>query len=248
MLDLLIQNGRVVAQRQDFTVKALTTAADRRRAIELVKKYHYLRSLPPPSEIFGLFPNNPGWQNDIYGVALYGVSQAPTVRDAFGPPNATRMYELMRVWVAERMPGNVTSFLVQRSLKIQARDIIISYADSSVGHFGTIYQACNFVYTGTSQQRYDYTIKGSEHLHHTTVTKGKTVAELRREHGDENVVKVPRTLKHRYVWFRHQADRQYLKWRVLPYPKPSLNVAPGPTPAVIGLKHGESEALGESQP
>ena len=46
--------------------------------------------------------------------------------------------------------------------------VIVSYADTSLGHHGYIYQATNWIYTGLSAKRKDYKIKGLD-LHSASI-------------------------------------------------------------------------------
>jgi hypothetical protein len=75
--------------------------------------------------------------------------------------------------------------------------ILVSYADTKPtegaadGHVGTMYQATNWLYTGTSKPFTD------------------------KAHGQT----VERSTKHRYVFFLNASDEKLLAWKTLPYPK-----------------------------
>ena len=119
---------------------------------------------------------------------------------------------------------NGESFLVGNSLKLLDKEIIVSYADTSQGHVGYVYQATNFIYTGMSAKFYDYVVKGKEHLHRATYAYSMTVAEMKKEFGEDNVYRVERPRKHRYIYFNADKKRKKelekkLKYKVFPYPK-----------------------------
>ena len=106
----------------------------------------------------------------------------------------------------------------------------MSYADTSLNHHGYIYQACNFIYTGLSAKRFDYKVKGLEHLHSASLmdhvgrglAKGK-ILKLREMYGDR-LYTLDRPRKHRYFYFlgtrkQKQEMRDSLTYTVEPYPK-----------------------------
>ncbi len=111
---------------------------------------------------------------------------------------------------------------------IPSQSIVVSFADISVGHAGTVYQATNFLYCGLSAKRTDWKVKGKEHLH------GQTIADefrgvpnraqaMRDKYGDDFYL-APRPRKHRYIYL--VGDRRWkkkaikaLKYKQQPYPK-----------------------------
>ena len=94
------------------------------------------------------------------------------------------------------------------------------------GHAGTVYQATNWIYTGLSAKRTNWTIKGEE-KHCQTLADKYTSTEIREKYGDRfSLVERPR--KHRYVYFNCKGKRRKvllskLKYKVLPYPKLTSN-------------------------
>ncbi len=99
--------------------------------------------------------------------------------------------------------------------------IVVSYADTSKGHVGYVYQATNFLYTGLSANRVDWTIKGQEHKHSKTISDGLTLDEIKELHGDDFYY-TERSRKHRYILFHGSKTdkkvlRSKLKYEVLPY-------------------------------
>ena len=93
--------------------------------------------------------------------------------------------------------------------------IIVSYSDTAMNHHGYVYQACNFMYTGTSSPHADkYNPDGGGHNRH---------AESFDVRKDE--YSVQRSIKHRYIYFctnSKKLRRQWtdaLRYDVVPYPK-----------------------------
>ena len=131
---------------------------------------------------------------------------------------------LTRLWLAEELPGNSESRvlgMVQREMRRHTSvRFMLSYADPSQGHVGTIYQAANWLYTGLSEPTPLYDL-GDGVLHHNRslahALGTRSVRHL-RSHGVE-VNLVPQSRKHRYITFLDRSWRSRLKVPVLPYPK-----------------------------
>ena len=193
---------------------------DYQTAMDTVVKNHYLHRRCPCSMAFGLFKGD-----DLMGVVTYGVPCSSTLlKGICGEDEMHNVYELNRLWIHPDVPKNAASYFVSRTLRQLDKEIVVSFADTSVGHVGYVYQASNFLYCGLSAKFKDPKVKGMEHMHHATYAHGMTMAQVREKYGDENVYYVERPRKHRYVYFnaskkRKKALRKKLRYKVLPYPK-----------------------------
>ena len=191
-------------------------------AMEVLIKNHYLHRRAPYSHAYGLFEIKTG---KLVGVVNYGVTSSTTLlKGICGEAEMNNIYELNRLWVDDSVPKNGESFLIGNTLKMLDKEIIVSFADTSQGHVGYVYQASNFLYTGLSAKFYDYVVKGKEHLHRSTYAYGLPVAELKKKYGEDNVYRVERSRKHRYIYFNANKKRKKellkaLNYKVLPYPK-----------------------------
>jgi hypothetical protein len=140
-----------------------------------------------------------------------------------GKEYSDKVLELNRVCLLDNHK-NEASFLVANSIKLLPKPmIVVSYADTSKGHVGYVYQATNFIYTGLSANRIDWTIKGQEHKHSKTISDGLTLEEIKKLHGDDFYY-TERSRKHRYIIFHGSKTdkkvlRSKLKYEVMPYPK-----------------------------
>lgn len=196
----------------------------RRSALPFIIDRHYMHRVPPISMAFGLFDGEV-----MIGIVTYGVSGSTTLRRGVcGDEHADNVYELTRLWTEDDAPKNAASFLISGSLKMVDKEIIVTFAEISVGHVGTIYQASNFFYCGLSSKFKDPKVKGLEHQHHTTYAHGMNMQQIRDKYGAENVYYVDRPRKHRYVFFNAKKKRRRdlikcLRYKVLPYPKTDLN-------------------------
>ena len=101
---------------------------------------------------------------------------------------------------------NDASYLVGHSLRMLPRPrVIVSFADTSQNHTGTVYRASNFTYCGLSAKRTDWKVRGLEHLHGQTIAdefRGvpNRSAAMREKYGSDFYLE-PRSRKHRYVYF-----------------------------------------------
>lgn len=166
---------------------------------------HYAKRIPSISFAFGLYV-----ENDLLGVVTYGMPASPFLCvGVCGYQNKDLVLELNRLCL-DANEKNQASFLVANSIKLLPKPkIIVSYADTAMGHVGYIYQATNFLFTGTTKERTDMASETGGHSRHHS--------------GDRNK-RVDRSAKHRYVFFHaNKYDKkkllQELNYQVLNYPK-----------------------------
>jgi hypothetical protein len=190
------------------------------QAQDLVKKNHYLHRQAPCSFAFGLFLGS-----DILGVVMYGTPSSSPLRSGIaGPENASNVIELTRLWIDDSVPKNGESYLIGRTLRKVNKEIVVSFADTSQNHVGGVYQATNWIYTGLSAKRTNWTIAGIN-KHSQTIGDKYTAKELREKFGDRFSLQ-PRARKHRYVYFNCSQKRKMelmamLRYTPQPYPKRS---------------------------
>ena len=180
---------------------------------------HYAKRIPQIMYAFGLYKDN-----ELIGVVTYGIPASPPLCIGIcGKEYAENVLELNRLCLMENN-RNESSFLVSNSIKMLPKPtIVVSYADTAQGHVGYIYQATNFIYTGLSANRVDWTIKGQEHKHSKTISDGMTLEAIKEKYGDDFYY-TERSRKHRYIFFHgSKMDKKImaskLKYEILPYPK-----------------------------
>lgn len=183
---------------------------------------HYARRTAPVTHAFGAFRDGA-----LLGVVTYGTPVSSSLRAGVcGPAWADRVLELNRLCCEPEK--NMASALVGRSLRLlPSPRIVVSYADIGVGHVGYVYQATNFLYTGLSAKRTDWTVDGLD-LHGATIadkTRGmpNRAQAIREMYGDAFKLR-ERSRKHRYVYFvgnkRERREMQSaLRYGIEPYPK-----------------------------
>jgi hypothetical protein len=188
-------------------------------ARQLLVREHYLHSFPGGTKLaFGAF----------VGTRLLGALTLGA-----GPANAYSLVEgatpddclaLTRLWLSDELPKNSEGRFLGVVLRFLKRHtnlkFLVSYADPSQGHLGTIYQATNWIHTGLSQATPLYDIGNGRHYHSRTLSHAfgsHGLAHFQR-HGID-VKLVPQKAKHRYLYFLDSTWRERLRVSVLAYPK-----------------------------
>lgn len=191
-------------------------------ATSVIVEHHYLHRKAPCSTAFGLFDP----EESLRGVVIYGVpASVPLVKGVLGAENRHLVGELTRLWCDDNTPKNAESFLIGGSIKMSGFEVLVSYADTSQQHVGTVYQATNWLYTGLSSKHKDWRLKGTngeKHTRHAWDAYGGLYGALATIPHLMEQVERPR--KHRYVYFnasktRKRTLKKLLKYPVLPYPK-----------------------------
>ena len=183
-----------------------------------VLKKHYAHRKPRMQFCYGLYINNV-----LKGIVTYGLPATPFVaRGICGKEYENNVLELSRLVINSKVPKNSASFLVSNSIKQLPENykIIVSFADTSMGHIGFIYQATNFKYTGLTIPMKEWRLKGFN-LHSQNVCKKVPLKERVK---DSRFIQVQRERKHRYIIFRGNKKEKRellkeLKYEILPYPK-----------------------------
>lgn len=139
-----------------------------------------------------------------------------------GKEECHNVIELTRLWISDKVGRNAESYLIGNTIPLVDKEIIVSFADSSQNHVGYVYQATNWIYTGLSAKRTNWTIEGID-KHCQTIADKYTSQELKEKYGDKFTL-VDRPRKHRYVYFNCNKKRKKelikkLKYPILPYPK-----------------------------
>jgi hypothetical protein len=182
-------------------------------------KKHYAKRIPNIVYCFGLYDIN----KVLQGVVSFGfpVSRSLIV-GAFKGKYQDIFLELNRLCVNDNLGKNVLSFFVSQSIKfLQKPKVIVSYADTSQGHNGYIYQATNWIYTGLSDVHKEWRMYGSN-IHSKNVCKNFTLQERRDNPNKFYFIDRPR--KHRYFYLigNKKEKKEMIKnlaYGIEPYPK-----------------------------
>jgi hypothetical protein len=200
---------------KDWSVKSIDNAT----AQQMVVENHYLHRKAPCSQAFGLFDES----DKLRGVVMYGTPSSSALRAGIaGKEHANNVIELTRLWIDDSTPKNSESYLIGNSIKHCDKEIVVSFADTSQNHLGIVYQATNWIYTGLSAKRTDWSVEGIDKHGHTWADK-YTATEMRQLFGDRFTL-VPRSRKHRYIYLNAKGRRKkelmaLLRYEQQPYPK-----------------------------
>ena len=169
---------------------------------------HYAKRMPSITHAYGLFENN-----KLMGIITYGSPASYTLCvGVAGREHRHEVLELNRL-VLKNNKKNEASILISSSFKLLPKPkIIVSYADTEQEHTGVVYQATNFIFTGTTKERTDPL--GSEGQHHRHLPSDATQRKKR-------------SAKHRYIYFlgnktQRKEYKKKLKYKVKPYPQKKL--------------------------
>ena len=143
---------------------------------------HFAKRLPSISYAYGLYRHN-----EMVGMVSYGTPASPSLcKGICGEEHRSDVIELNRLVLRDNLP-NEASFLVSRSLKmLPTPKVVVSYADTAQDHAGIVYQATNWLFTGTTKPRTDMAGKDGKHSRH---------------HLGDRTNRINRSAKHRYVYF-----------------------------------------------
>jgi len=186
----------------------------REDAIPWIKLKHYAKRVPGSIiHSFGLF-----CENELSGVCTFGMS--PNMHlNKIGGYNSL---ELNRLIVDENHKVNVTSYFLGKVFKILKKPIgLVSYADTGKNHFGYIYQATNWIYTGISNGQDLYIMSDDKVLHKRALDQ--QFANNTRKLCDIKT-RIRSSIKHRYFYFlgskkQVKEMKAALNYPILPYPK-----------------------------
>lgn len=186
------------------------------QAARIVAEAHYIGRLGSTSLAIGLRMGD-----RLAGVICFGTVPRNNASAICGPELSAEVLELTRLALYDWAPRNSESWLIGQAfarLTVSRPDIsiLISYADASVGHVGTIYQATNWIYTGKTTGDVFYQCDDGTRIHPRTTGWNTTALPPGQW--------APSPAKHRYVQFigppsRRRQRRKALLWPALPYPK-----------------------------
>lgn len=130
-----------------FSVRPVT----RRMVKGFVEKWHYSKNINGITDdyCFGLYHDDV-----MIGAAIFGKPATPGVAEAYSEGGTLNVTELRRLCCIDNTPRNTESYFIGQMfkwLRLNTNvDVILSYADKTYGHEGTIYKATNFKLIGES--------------------------------------------------------------------------------------------------
>lgn len=182
-----------------------------------VEHWHYSRVLPAGKTVrVGV------WEDGKYiGVVIFSRGAVSQLGTQWGF-NQTECCELTRVALNKHQtPVSQIVAHALRYLKETNPDmrLVVSFADTAQGHHGGIYQAGNWIYSGSTGATTEFIVFGKQmHLRSIHAKGWKQTIGWVREHVDPNAVWVKTPGKHRYLMpLDKQARRRIMKY-AQPFP------------------------------
>jgi len=183
---------------------------DAKTGKEFVKKHHYSHGIHNGPMTYGMFDRG----SELVGVLAFATPSSEAVcSSVFGPEFKRSVTELHRLVLLDEVPHNAESFFISRALKLLRQDrpnyvAVLSFADTTQGHVGTIYQATNALYCGTTGRATFYEDE-SGRLRHPRQNGVNITAEEAKIRG---WVAVKREAKHRYLFLLPMSKTERRVW------------------------------------
>lgn len=116
------------------------------------QQYHYAKGgSNTAAYVHGLYRKN---DEKLYGVAWW-LPPTKVCCQSVNRNNWTKVLSLTRLVILPQVAKNSASFLISKSIKMIKKDgrfvSLVTYADESQGHLGTIYKASNWIYIGKTK-------------------------------------------------------------------------------------------------
>lgn len=179
-----------------------------------VMNWHYSKAMPSGKLAkFGVWEDN-----KFIGTIIYGRGATPQLVKPYGLQQ-TEACELVRVAMKEHT-APVSQALAESLRQLKEKNpglrLVISFADPSEGHAGTIYQATNWVYTGKSADAtFSKNPRTGRIIHPRTIQARKgsnTILPIEYE-------KIIKPGKHRYLYPLDRNMRKQIMKLAKPYPR-----------------------------
>jgi len=145
---------------------------------KLMKQYHYKEDHIGGNieKCFGLY-----FQNRLIGGMAFGY---PRHNKKYSQNGKYKVWDLRRLCCIDDTPKNTESYFIGKVLKIIRDktdvDFVISYSDTTVGHYGIIYRASNFEQIGTTGKS-KYVLWNNKRYHVRSLTIDRPYSYRLRE-------------------------------------------------------------------
>jgi len=173
--------------RESVVIEPTTRRAD----VDDMIKAHYLKKWPGVTVLilqmlqYGL----------PIGVIVFAIPPRETIKRYGG-----ETWELARLWIADHVPQNAETYLISQAIKYirkhhQVVKTLVSYADPSVGHAGTVYKAANWIADGRTDDD-----RKSPRNDYADAATGKKYSRRSQVPPGIEIKRVPRVSKHRFIY------------------------------------------------
>lgn len=185
------------------------TRANKKAIDYACKMFHYSKSVPVNTIGYNVYNDKDEW----CGVILYGIGANNHIAMPYGLVQG-EVLELVRVALNGKQEN--TSQAVAMSLKQLKKDckmcrLVVSYADCDQNHLGTIYQATNWIYTGTNNtSTFGAFIIHGKKTHRKSVYSQMVVIDGKKVHCPSTIEAVRKYIDEDAEIFITKGKRKYL--------------------------------------
>ena len=177
-------------------------------ANKLIVDNHYAKGMSnTASHIYGLFKRSDPFK--LLGTAVFMIAPQGVALQ-YGNGTYKDVLTLSRFVLIPDMPKNSASFLLGSSIreikKLNRYNCLVTYADTSENHTGTIYKATNWTYIGTVKGAAKYTDKDGKLVCRKS-TKTRSAATMKRLYKYEGY-----SIKHKFI-YRLTVKKQKPKYK-----------------------------------
>ena len=173
-------------------------------------------------------PGNAAWRwglysgSNLYGVIAYNNGTRGLGASILGDEHARKVWHIGRIVMSEDAPTNSESRIIGLSLREIHRtrpDVwaVVTFADEEMGHIGTIYQATNAIYTGTTDST-----SGTARLYFKNkagqIRSWRSIREAGRSGVDGWELQKATKPKHRYVYVLGTSRQRRQRLALLKFP------------------------------
>lgn len=171
--------------------------------------FHYAKAIPVNTLGYNVYNDDGEW----CGVILFGTGATPNMARPYGLTQG-EVLELVRVALNGKQ--ECTSKAVGIALRLLKKDcpmckMVVSYADCDQSHYGTIYQATNWIFTGVNKAGclVAFMVHGKK-MHPKSVYARMVVIDGKRQHCPQTIEAVRRYIDPNATVFKTQGKRKYL--------------------------------------
>lgn len=174
---------------------------------------HYAKRLCPISYAFGLVDLD----QNLEGVITFGCPPNKEYNDGkcIFHKKRVKTLELNRLVLNSHTPKNSASYFITRAInKLPTPMALVSYADANHNHHGYVYQATNWLYTGTSTKKFEYMFEDG-----TTFDIRRGIHKKGKVVGKKEMLP---TFRYIYLHGNKKEKRDMkkdMKWDIKAYPK-----------------------------
>jgi hypothetical protein len=183
-------------------------------AKEFMKKYHYTKTCAKATISLGFY-----YKNKLCTMIVYGQPSGKYLAKSIWEGGTEKeCLELLRLFSFDWCSKNIESYCISKSIKWLKQNhpeikILVSYADTSVGHVGYIYQASNWLYIGNSGAEREIYIDNIRQHRRDLYDKYGTssIPKLKEKFGNRLKVSNNKFVKNKYIYVLGNSKKEHKK-------------------------------------